>query len=353
MENIALVELGGSHDECLLSQFMALKNKGFHLTFVGTKDVWDRNPSWRPFVDQFHEIVFTGKAFPDFRLMLDLNAFFDKNKISKVVLNTAQGAHIRNLCLTSSRKTEFIGIIHTLRKFEGSFTQRLITRKIKKYIVLNDYFLPRIVKPKGVSIVSFYPLRFPHYETEVEKKPDEIWITIIGGVENRRKDLNGSIALMKSMEKENVRFIFLGKSTIESSEFHAFEMEIEQKKLKEKVIFFDHFVPAELFDAYLRKTDLIWPMVHPNTPSADQYLRNQISGAMNVAFGYKIPLLVHQDYIKQWEDFWCAIPYSENDFAKSFQAGKKNIEMIRARLQEHEKFSPEFQEEKYMAFLLK
>jgi len=99
-----------------------------------------------------------------------LNAFFKKSGISKVILNTAQGAHIRNLCLTSSGAVEFIGIIHTLKKFQGSYTQKVINRKIKKYFVLNDYFLEKIDPPKEIRVSSFYPLRFPYFDTKLHKR---------------------------------------------------------------------------------------------------------------------------------------------------------------------------------------
>ena len=44
-----------------------------------------------------------------------------------------------------------------------------------------------------------------------------------------------------------------------------------------------------------------WPMVHPNTESANEYFVNQISGTINLS-SLKIPLLIHQDY-SSWEDF--------------------------------------------------
>ena len=351
MEKVALVEFGGSHDECLLSQFMAMKRHKCHITFVGTAEIWKRNPSWYPFVDQFHEIAVYGDALGDFMKMKRLNTYFEKEKISKVVLNTAQGGHIRNLCLTASSNIEFIGIIHTLRKFEGSFTQRLISWKIKKYLLLNDYFLPKISQNNGLNVASFYPLRFPHYEFKIEKNPKEVWITIIGGVENRRKDLVGSLLLMKALGDQAVRFIFLGKSIKDSDEVLNFKKEISQAGLLDKIQLFDSFVPAEQFDAYLKNTDVIWPMVHPDTPSADQYFRNQISGAMNVAFAYKIPLLVHSAYTSEWKDLWCAINYTEKTFAADFRNGVDKLQQIRQKMIESEKFNADFQEAKYLKFI--
>ena len=199
VEKVAVVELGGSHDECLLSQFYALKSRECYILFVTTQEVYDRNSSFHSLIDELRIIQFSKKALADFMQMRRLNVFLKKEGYYKVILNTAQGAHMRNLCLSSSKSLEFIGLVHTLKKFEGSFTQKLIHRKIKKYVVLNDYFVERIVPPRGIKVTSFYPLRFPHFNTIIEKKAGEKWITIIGGVENRRKDLTGSISLMKPL----------------------------------------------------------------------------------------------------------------------------------------------------------
>lgn len=350
-ERVAVVEIGGSHDECLLSQFVALKNHGCHVTFFSTDSVWKRNSRFKEFVDEYHSVEFTGSALGDFKLMRELNNHFKSLKIQKVVLNTAQGAHIRNLCLTASRKTEFIGIIHTLKKFQGSFTQKIIHRKIKKYFVLNDYFLNQITPPKGIQVESFYPLRFPTFEQIIEKPENETWITIIGGVEERRKDLTGSVALIESVRDLPVKFIFLGKSDVNSTDFQRFHTSLVQAQVESKIRYFDHFVSEEEFDAFLRKSDLIWPMVHPNTPSAVEYFRNQISGAMNVSFAYAVPMLVHQVYVNAWEDLWSAFGYDLNDFRNSLLVAiDQQKERSRAMIN-HSKFNPVFQEKKYLDFI--
>lgn len=350
MERVALVEFGGSHDECILSQLIALKRFGCHTTFICTKDLHARTAYFNQFLDEVHFVDLKGAALADFKEMVRLNRLFKSKGIKKVVLNTAQGGHVRNLCLTAPASIEFIGVIHTLKKFQGSFTQRLIDLKIKKYFVLNDYFLERVAVKKGRSIQSFYPLRFPHFQKKINKPIEEIWITIIGGVETRRKDLLGSIDLMKK-SPENVRFIFLGKSDINGADRKSFEKAMEGSNLSERVKMFNDFVEADDFDAYLNVTDLIWPMVHPGTPSADEYFRNQISGAINVAFAYKIPLLVHCEYAEYWEDLKISIEYKLNSFQSDLTEGLDRLKEKITALEENKKFNPEYQEMKYLDFV--
>lgn len=350
MEKVALVEFGGSHDECLLSQLVALRRRGCHLTFVSTENLYKRNLFFQEYIDEVRFVETTGSAIGDFRKMLALNSYFKKERISKVILNTAQGGHVRNLCLTAPGRIEFIGIIHTLKKFQGSFTQKIINLKIKKYLVLNDFFLKKINPEKDQRVESFYPLRFPHFNNMIQKPEGEVWVTIIGGVENRRKDLMGSIELMKETA-ENIRFIFLGKSDPLNSDVLAFVNALKGSGLEKRIQMFHEFVDPKVFDSYLHQTDIIWPMVHPDTPSADEYFKNQISGAINIAFGYKIPLLVHQRYASQWEDLNSSISYEVSTFRNDLQTAIAKLNDFKSALVLNNKFNADFQEDKYLHFL--
>lgn len=351
MQKIALIEFGGSHAECLLSQFHALKNSNCHLTYIGTEELWKQNPSLHPFADQTHFIHFEGKAIGDFKKALRLNRFLKQQGISKAIFNTAQGGHVRNMCLFAPGSVEFIGIIHTLKKFRGSFTQKLISKKIKKYFVLNDYFKDQLQDEKGLRIESFYPLRFPDFQKEVEKTAGEIWVTIIGGVENRRKDLMGSIPLMKLLPP-HFKFIFLGKSDKNKDEVKEFMKVIELENLNNRIKLFNHFVAEDDFDAHLKKTDFIWPMVHPSTASADQYFRNQISGAINVAFAYKIPLWIHEEYTSAWKDLENSIHYRMDQFPTEENLLLAEGQKIKADLLASYKFKCETQEQIFSNFVL-
>jgi hypothetical protein len=350
-KRIAIVEWGGSHDECLLSQFMALRNAGCETWFVSSPELWERNSRFQEGVNHFYPIEFTKKAISDFLLVRRLMKWFVEQGIEKVVFNTAQGAHVRNACFLASSKVEFIGVVHTLNKFTKSFTQRLIHRKINKYFVLNDYFLDRITVPKGLQVRSFYPLRFPSFEREVEKPTGEYWITVIGGVENRRKDLDGSIQLMKSLEHLPVRFIFLGKADYNHSDVRRFRALLEEEKLSERTVLFDAFIDEQTYDAYLKKSDFIWPMVHPETPSAQEYFKNQITGGMNVSFAHRIPMLVHEAYVKEWKDLAFAFSYSLATFRSDVERAIQERETMRFRMGECQKFNSEWQEEQYVRFI--
>jgi hypothetical protein len=350
-KKIAVVEWGGSHDECLLSQFMALRNAGCETWFVSSPELWERNSLFKEVVNHFYPIEFAKKGLADFFLVRRLMKWFVEQGIEKVVFNTAQGAHVRNACFLASSKVELIGVVHTLNKFTKSFTQRLIHRKIRKYFVLNDYFLDCIRVPKGLQVRSFYPLRFPSFEMEVEKPTGEYWITVIGGVENRRKDLEGSVELMKALAHLPVRFIFLGKADVNHKDVRDFRARLEEEKLSERTVLFDTFIDEQTYDAYLRQSDFIWPMVHPETPSAQEYFKNQITGGMNVSFAYHIPMLVHEAYVKDWKDLHYAFAYTYKTFRLDLELALKEKDSMRIRMGKIQKFNPEWQEDRYLMFL--
>jgi hypothetical protein len=351
VENVAVVEIGGSHDECLLSQFFALKQRGCRVYFIGTEDVWLRNTSFHALVDVFYPVKLAQGALADFFTMRRLNAYFESHNIRKVILNTAQGGHVRNLCLTAKKSTEFIGIIHTLRKFNGSFTQKVISKKIKKYVVLNDFFLSQIQATADQRIISFYPLRFPSFDTSFTERKSIKQITIIGGVENRRKDLTGSIGLMKQLVDLGLHFVFLGKSDPNNEGVQQFKETLRENELLDHVTMYDHFVDEKEFDRMVKQSDFIWPLVHPETESAVEYFRNQIPGALNVALGYKIPLLVHADFVEEWMDLRHAASYRLETFRQDLEKAMEDHQKLSDLLLQVPAYNPSFQEEKYLRFI--
>lgn len=348
---VAIIEIGGSHDECILTQVNGLKEKGCHLVFCGTTAVFQRNSLFQNLFDEFYEVKLTGGKKADFKEMRKLNKWLKKQAVNKVICNTAQGGHIRNLTLISLfNSIKYHGILHTIKKIPNSFTQKIISLKIKNYFVLNDTLLEKIPPQKKLTINSFYPLDYPDLSESVDKNK-KWFVTIIGGVENRRKDLKGFIDFASKVS-EDIQFIFLGKSDFKKEEVIEFKNEIYAQNLEHKILLFDHFVSEATFDAYLKKTDLILPLVHPNTPSADEYFNRQISGAINIAFSYKIPMLIHKEY-QSWEDFQTGcLFYDMQTMNSTLEEFFKLHGNLKKELENNPKFVTAFQREKYAALVL-
>jgi hypothetical protein len=347
---VALIEVGGSHDECLLSQLVALKRRGCAIVLVVNKRIHERNPQFNEWVDEWIDVDFVGKAWKDFTLVRKMMKDIKNTGAKRVIFNTGQGGIVRNavvLCLFS--KLKFFGIIHTTRKFQGSTTQKVISWKMKRYLVLSQHLLQSVDPPKNVHLDYFYPLRFPSFP-EKTKEVKELQITLIGGVESRRKDLSGFIGMIA--KTENVHFTFLGKSDPTTDEVKTMNEQLAFHGLSERVTLFDAFVSHEKFDEVLQDSDAILPLIHPNTLSADQYFRNQIAGAMTASFSYKIPMLLHQGYAAIKEMETAAIYYEIDTFDQAIVTLGKEKESIKGAMSEHTSYQQEFQESRYADFIL-
>ena len=349
---VALIEIGGSHEECMLTQMIALKSINASITLICTPEIKARNPHFEKYVDAILVVDFTQKAWPDFKLILGINHFLKSNGFQKAVLNTAQGGHIRNLCLTAPKSVEFIGIIHTIRKFQGSFTQKIIHRKIRKYLLLSDFLLAKITIPKKLKVESFYPLDYPGFDLKITKRPSETWITIVGGVENRRKDLTGFLSMLEKTRNENIKFVFLGKSDENKEEVLNFKAQIQAMNLSNQVITFKDFIAPDLFNAYLQESDFLCPLIHPETQSAEQYISNQISGAFNLAYSYQIPLLIHESYNEIEDLQHSSVFYNLSNFDAILTNAIENRGEIVAKITAVEKWKKQYQQEKFIEFIM-
>lgn len=354
-EHIALVEFCGSHDECLYTQMLAISSGNHKITWITNRVLYDRNPHLHPFCESVYFVEPQGKAWEDFQLMRKLVRYLKAKKITKMLFNTAQGGHIRNLALLIPNTITCYGIIHTLRKFEGSITQKIITRKVKKYLVLSDDLLAKISIPKGIIVQSFYPIAFPKASENSpslfrKKEDSECWMTLTGGVENRRKDLSSVINLIEKTPP-SVRFLFLGKTDKTHPDVALFLAEIKGKNYSDRIHYFENFVPNELFDTILRKTDFLLPLIHPDTPSAKEYINHQISGAFTISFGYKIPLLIHQHYATENDLQISSCFYTPETFERDFvDAIDKRTERIGA-IENTIKWTLEYQTNNLLQFL--
>jgi len=348
--SIIIVEIGGSHDECLLTQMHAIKKHGHKIILICTNNIKNRNPEFIKYVDKFHIIELTRGKIHNFFEVRNIWKIIRNSKVKTVIFNTAQGNNIRMLCLFALfNKVKFVGIVHTTLKFKKSFTQKIINLKIKKYLLLSEYLLSTIKPPKDILINYFYPIHFPSFNKKIEK--ENAIITIIGGVENQRRDLSGLFQMILNTKNINASFVFLGKTIESDKEVILFRKNLKSQNLHHKIITYSNYVDHETFDAQLNSTDLILPLVHPNTPSANQYFKNQISGAMSISFGYKIPLLIHESYANIDEMKKASFYYNKETFPETLAYALKNHAKKRQAMLTNNSFDSNHQEDRYYDFI--
>ena len=348
---IALIEIGGSHDECLLSQMSAIHSSGREVLLITFKEVYDRNKAFVPYVSDTLFVDMSGSKSQRGKEVSRIWKKLKESNCEMAVLNTAEGNLVRLLCIKALfHKIKFVGIVHDARKFGRSFTQRIINKKVKKYLMLSDNLVRSISPDKGLIVDYFYPLRYDTDSASITKSTKSI--VIIGGVETRRKDLDGFVEMAKQVKGQNLTFTFLGKSNLELKEVQYFKKRIESDELTGIIETFEKFVPQKIFDATLQNANLILPLVHPNTPSAEEYFKTRMSGAMCVSFGYKIPMLLHQQFAGIEEMQAASFYYTIDTFKSALLNALEESNLKMDQMDQHEAYNMDFQEKKYLTFLL-
>jgi len=300
----AIIELADSHEECFYSQILFLNKAGYDVDVLCHTNLKDRT------------ILLTTKAnfifynfgkglFNDLNILWQIRKYLIRNKIKKVVLNSADGIKVRNLLLFSYPvKIEFIGVLHDAEKVIMSVNQKFINKKVMKYLVLSDHVLEYInsLNLREKRFASFYPIFQPDYSSlKIQKPEDEFWVCIPGRVEQKRRDYKSLLNnLGKTSLSENIKIILLGK--IDDKLNFELKSTLSKLNLDNQFILFENFISNEIFYSYLKMSDLVLPLIHPENVWFNKYSKTQISGSYNMAFTFRIPMMCEKSF-SEYEDF--------------------------------------------------
>lgn len=302
-KKLALLEFGNSHDEVLYPQFRFIEDFS---DFEGHLFVSESLKS-RLFEYPAERVHFI-PADPKRKDYQALHRKLQALHIQKVVINTCSGKKVRNFVWTKPfAKLEYVGLLHHLRKLESSFTQKLISKKVKRYLFLAEYLAKQAtqLKPK-LKFGSFYAGFLPEFPipASLQKPKGETWIVIPGQLEYKRRDYQQLLESLKDLAPESpLRFILLGKSKHPFGDGVDFEQALQKSAQDFRFKTWDHFIPNFEFYAYLQQADFVLPLIHPNTAGGKLY-QKQISGAWNMAMAYRIPMLLAKNSAgaAEWEN---------------------------------------------------
>jgi len=353
----ALIEIDGSHDECLYSQLLFLKQGGYRTTLIC-------NEKLRGQVAEFnvaHEKLFfklDGQSkWQELKDLWRIRQYLVRNNITTVIFNSAHAHRVEYLVqMLFPRRFRFAGTIHGINKLKGSFTQKMISRRVKQYFVLNDYLLGNLahLPTKGLEFRSFYPIFFPQFANKpvIEKPANEYWIAIPGQVEYKRRDYETLVrAFAKLDNKAGYKFLLLGKSEHKHGNGPELRSLIEKLGVTEYFVFWNDFLDNATFHAYLEQCDVMMPLIHPGNDGFRKYLIYQITGMYNLAFAYKKPMLMLEDF-NPYEDFKeNAVFYSLENLPEVLQHAAEKIAAIRPQMYKHPKWSFDWQAENYLDFI--
>ncbi len=287
----AIVEIRESHEECICTQLSFLKDVGHQVTLILHPILTQQISDYANLADEVLYIDFDNQGFLK-KLGLQWQLYGILKKFDFVILNTAHSYSVlRNLSvLLRFSRTECIGVLHDTKKMDSSFTQRIISQKVKKYFVLNDALLPSDNNTGVIKVQSFYPIFFPQYEPVPVYKQKDIWIGIPGRVDYNRRDYDFLVnTLAETTALDRIKFVILGQVDRNNPTGKRFYDSLENSGQLGRFKLFHSFIENRDFHSYLAACDYIMPMLTLNK----DYLKYKISGSFNLAFAHKKPMLCH------------------------------------------------------------
>lgn len=352
--NVAVIEFNNYHQECLFSQINFLKANHSKVTLIVNPKSKKNIASYSNLIDNIYyydkkaSFFFLKKLF----LLFKLYRFIINSKFDKIIFNTASSSKtlIFISLLLKLSHVECIGTLHNLKKMKSSFSQKLINVTIKKYFVINDFLLSSYhIKNPNIQLASYYPIFFPEYKSiSINKPENEIWISIPGEVNFKRRDYSILIdSLMKMQKKDHLKFIVLGKVNAIPKDCDVFLNLLNKHGLKHYFITFDAFVENDLFFSYLKVSDYILANLQITD---DSYLKYKISGVLNLAFGLKKQLIApsHLNIINDLKHNTLFYNSSE-DLSEKLSSSIKAEE--KSAFTSNKKMDFEIQQKKYIDFI--
>ena len=348
--NIAIVEISKSHEECIYTQVKFIKDSGHTIDLILHKALESQINAYRNLAKNITYITPSQNGFFA-KIQQQKSLSKELSNYDLVIFNTASSSKlVRNtLLLLLFSKVKCVGILHNSKKLRSSFTQALISLKIKKYFVLNDTIASLAEPKKGIKVASFYPIFFPKHCTSksVSKPDDEIWITIPGRIDWKRRDYWLLISVLKENKKlGRIKFIILGKLDKTSEEGAKFWQLINANNLEHYFLLFNTFISNEIYHSYLTHSNYIMPLLSSNK----EYLEFKISGSFNLAFAYKKALLC-KSYFNSLTDLQENAFFYEKEGLYDLLKKIENNSLKEQTLYEQQKWSYDYQKNKYISFL--
>lgn len=335
LKKVLVLELLSWHDECLYSECLLLKENGYSVSLLADLRLKNSQLLLDTVVDEFFYLDFHAGIKTYSSLLSTRKLIIDQN-FKYLFVNTAQGNPVWKFFLLGlPRDIQIVGTLHNVSKLGTSFSQKFISRRINKYLLLNEFLLSEYSKYSNKPVSVFYPIFFPSINNRSITKPEnEIWIAIPGTIDKRRRDY--SVLLSKNFSP-NIKFIILGNKN--KADGLKFFHSVQKLGISDNFIFFDSFVDDITFQTYIKLADYILPLVHPAIFPLNNYLTTKISGTYNLAFGYK-KIMLCDKALSTIEDFVdTSVFYESSSNFSVFVNNLENIQIDKSQFYKLEKWT--------------
>lgn len=351
----ALIELDNSHDECLYSQLLFLKAGGYEVLLICSDRLRPQVAPYSALAETLFLPTTEGNEWQKLKILWRIRGELIRRAIRLVVFNSAHGRHVRNLLwFPYPAEMRFFGTLHGINKLRRSATQAAISWRMNGYFLLNDYLNSNLahVPHRGLRFAVFYPIFFPQYAAPqaIHKPKDAFWIAVPGQVEQIRRDYERLIRAFAQLSfKPPCRFLLLGRSGHTAGSGDPLKALCASLGVSDYFQFWDTFLENSEFHEYLRLSDIVMPLIHPGNEGYRKYLRYQITGGYNLAFAYRKPLLMLEDF-KQYADFQeNAVFYALDTLADTLAHLEQRTRALQPQLYQHEKWTFAAQSQRYLA----
>jgi hypothetical protein len=282
----ALVELDGSHAETLHSHATLLDRLGFevHMLLRGETRALVGDPGPVAAVETFDVDPSLWRSIAGIRRLC---AWLERERIDLVMLNTAEGRRVRNLCLLAPATARFVGVLHNAHKLGTSATQFWITRRVAGYFVLSET-IAASVSGRSRPVEAFYPIYFPPFPPLPPGTGFEV--VVPGRIDPKRRDYRSLVdELHAGSLHPAVRIVLLG----DGSGAAGREVRGQLLETGAPVEIAAGFVPERELLQRTARARVVLPLITPRCPGFERYRTTKITGAWSLAFGLAKPMLTH------------------------------------------------------------
>jgi hypothetical protein len=130
--------------------------------------------------------------------------------------------------------------------------------------------------------------------------PRTVTIAIPGAFGFGKKDAESLFALVCDARLDpRVRFVLLGRFSGEA-DATAWWQRCIAHGVDHRMTRFTDFVAQDEFNRQLQQSSAVLPLIHPGCDHYTRFRSEKISGAVNLALGAHLPLVIHADLARQW-----------------------------------------------------
>lgn len=188
---------------------------------------------------------------------------------------------------------------------------------------LYDFQKESAQKSTSTAIDVFYPIGF-RTETEIEPTKDTLKLCVVGAMEYKKKDIAFLLEQIDWLEETGIELVIAGKIDPTKEDLLPLLNAVSNRK---NITYSTTFIPDQELFKLIQQSHIVWPLIHPGEQKGNQYMTTQTSGSINMAFGFKKPLLLHKEFVRGDLLEESSITYTRRTFRETLE-GLRDFDII-------------------------